>query len=75
VSGCCNALAPDARRVTKNAGSVPHDGSGNRWRPAQLPHCIWSSIVDSALLTLSPFFTSSAVTYGYSPYSRKLGFW
>ena len=32
-------------------------------------------MVDSALLTLSAFLTSSAVTYGYSPYSRKLGLW
>ena len=39
------------------------------------PHCIWSSMVDIALFTLSAFFTSSAVTYGYSPYSRKLGLW
>ena len=38
-------------------------------------HCIWSSIDDRALLTLSAFLTSSAVTYGYSPYSRKLGHW
>src|SRR5262245_11747395 len=38
-------------------------------------HCIWPSIVESAVFTLRDFLTSSAVTYGYSPYSRKLGLW
>ena len=44
------------------------------WRP--LPsqaHCIWSSISEKAFLSLRAFLISSAVTYGYSPYSRKLG--
>jgi hypothetical protein len=36
-------------------------------------HCIWSSISEKAFLSLRPFLISSAVTYGYSPYSRKLG--
>src|SRR5579862_8412249 len=38
-------------------------------------YCIWSSICDSAALTRSAFLISSAVAYGYSPYSRKLGHW
>ncbi len=36
-------------------------------------HCIWSSISEKAFLSLKAFLISSAVTYGYSPYSRKLG--
>ena len=36
-------------------------------------HCIWSSISEKAFLSLRAFLISSAVTYGYSPYSRKLG--
>ena len=36
-------------------------------------HCIWSSISEKAAFSLSAFLISSAVTYGYSPYSRKLG--
>jgi hypothetical protein len=38
-------------------------------------YCIWSSMVEKAALSLSAFLTSSAVTYGYSPYSKKLGKW
>ena len=38
-------------------------------------HCIWSSIPLNAALSLSAFLISSALTYGYSPYSRKLGRW
>src|SRR5439155_4941663 len=40
---------------------------------APLDHCIWSSILENAVLSLSAFLISSALTYGYSPYSRKLG--
>ena len=36
-------------------------------------YCIWSSIEDNDAFTLRAFFISSAVTNGYSPYSRKLG--
>lgn len=36
-------------------------------------YCIWSSISEKAFLSLRAFLTSSPVTYGYSPYSRKLG--
>ena len=36
-------------------------------------YCIWSSMVEKAALSVSAFLTSSAVTKGYSPYSRKLG--
>ena len=36
-------------------------------------YCIWSSMVENAALSRSAFLISSAVTYGYSPYSRKLG--
>ena len=36
-------------------------------------YCIWSSIEDKFAFTLRAFFISSAVTNGYSPYSRKLG--
>ena len=35
-------------------------------------HCIWSSMSESAAFSRSAFLISSAVTYGYSPYSRKL---
>src|SRR5262245_39726428 len=38
-------------------------------------HCIWSSISPKAAFSLSAFLISSALTYGYSPYSRKLGRW
>src|SRR3954451_2750356 len=43
--------------------------------PPGLSYCIWSSMVDMALFTFSAFLISSAVTYGYSPYSRKLERW
>ena len=36
-------------------------------------YCIWSSMVEKAALSVSAFLTSSAVTKGYSPYSKKLG--
>ena len=36
-------------------------------------HCIWSSMSEKAAFSRSAFLISSAVTYGYSPYSRKLG--
>ena len=36
-------------------------------------YCIWSSMLENAALSLSAFLISSALTYGYSPYSRKLG--
>ena len=36
-------------------------------------HCIWSSMLENAAFSLSAFLISSALTYGYSPYSRKLG--
>jgi hypothetical protein len=36
-------------------------------------HCIWSSMVEKFALSLSAFLISSALTNGYSPYSRKLG--
>src|SRR5215467_11954027 len=39
------------------------------------PYCNWSSISDKALLILSAFLISSELTYGYSPYSMKLGHW
>src|SRR5260370_10686877 len=35
-------------------------------------HCIWSSMFEKAAFTLSAFLISSELTYGYSPYSRKL---
>src|SRR4051794_39379659 len=38
-------------------------------------HCIWSSMSENAALSLSAFLISSAVTKGYSAYSRKLGRW
>src|SRR5438552_3157744 len=38
-------------------------------------HCIWSSMVEKAAFSLRAFLISSALTYGYSPYSRKLGHW
>src|SRR5262249_55702507 len=38
-------------------------------------HCIWSSIDEKACFSVSAFLISFAVTYGYSPYSRKLGHW
>ena len=40
---------------------------------AHVDHCIWSSMFENAALSLSAFLISSALTYGYSPYSRKLG--
>src|SRR5215468_3265815 len=39
------------------------------------PYCNWSSISDKAFLILNAFLISSALTYGYSPYSMKLGHW
>ena len=36
-------------------------------------HCIWSSMSEKAAFNFSAFLISSAVAYGYSPYSRKLG--
>src|ERR1043166_4829047 len=38
-------------------------------------HCIWSRATDKADLTFRAFLISSALTNGYSPYSRKLGHW
>src|SRR5947208_6068957 len=38
-------------------------------------HCIWSSMTEKAAFSLRAFLISSALTYGYSPYSRKLGHW
>src|SRR5437867_7455877 len=38
-------------------------------------HCIWSSMFSKAALRRSAFLISRAPTYGYSPYSRKLGHW
>src|SRR6266540_1248273 len=38
-------------------------------------YCNLSSISDKAFLIFKAFFISSAVTYGYSPYSIKLGHW
>ena len=32
-------------------------------------------MVEKAALAFNAFLTSSAVTYGYSPYSKKLGKW
>ena len=40
-----------------------------------MPYCIWSSISPRLFLIRSAFFISSALTYGYSPYSMKLGRW
>ena len=36
-------------------------------------HCIWSSMFENAALSFRAFLISSALTKGYSPYSRKLG--
>ena len=36
-------------------------------------HCIWSSMFEKAALSCRAFLISSALTNGYSPYSRKLG--
>ena len=33
--------------------------------------CIWSSMFEKAALSVSAFLTSSALMYGYSPYSRN----
>ena len=41
----------------------------------RVSYCIWSSMSENADLSRSAFLISSAVTYGYSPYSRKLGHW
>src|SRR2546430_12772847 len=38
-------------------------------------YCIWSSASENAAFNLSAFLISRALTYGYSPYSRKLGQW
>src|SRR3954469_2525420 len=38
-------------------------------------YCIRSSISENFALSCSAFLISSAVAYGYSPYSRKLGHW
>src|SRR6478752_7036583 len=38
-------------------------------------YCIWSSMSENAAFSRSAFLISSAVAYGYSPYSRKLGHW
>src|SRR5277367_544422 len=38
-------------------------------------YCMRSSMSAKAALSLSAFLTSSDVTYGYSPYSKKLGHW
>ena len=38
-------------------------------------YCIWSSMSENADFSFSAFLISSDVTYGYSPYSRKLGCW
>ncbi len=35
----------------------------------------WSSIMEKACFMVKAFLISFAVTYGYSPYSRKLGRW
>ena len=43
---------------------------GDRLHPIQ--H-IWSSMPEKAALRRNAYLFSSAVTYGYSPYSRKLG--
>ena len=40
---------------------------------APVDYCIWSSILEKAALSFNAFLISSALTYGYSPYSRKLG--
>src|SRR4029077_16734721 len=40
-----------------------------------LDHCIWSSMLENAAFNVSAFLISSALTYGYSPYSKKLGHW
>ena len=40
-----------------------------------MDHCIWSSMLENAAFNFSAFLISSALTYGYSPYSRKLGHW
>src|SRR5438132_12495135 len=36
-------------------------------------YCIWSSASENAAFNLSAFLISRALTYGYSPYSRKVG--
>ncbi len=36
-------------------------------------HCIWSSMEENACFSARAFLISAADTYGYSPYSRKLG--
>ena len=41
--------------------------------PLVVDHCIWSSMLEKAALSISAFLISSALTKGYSPYSRKLG--
>src|SRR5262245_66462618 len=41
----------------------------------QRHHCIWSSMEENASFRASAFLISAADTYGYSPYSRKLGHW
>src|SRR5271167_4930896 len=38
-------------------------------------HCIWSSILENAAFNFRAFLISSALTNGYSPYSRKLEHW
>ena len=42
-------------------------------RPLRGIYCIWSSMFEKAALSCRAFLISSALTNGYSPYSRKLG--
>jgi|SRR5580698_8553268 hypothetical protein len=77
-------LLDHSRTVTKQSSQFRRAFSGrtgadgdefipiHHWCPPEA-HIIWSSTSEKAFLSLRAFLISSAVTYGYSPYSRKLG--
>src|SRR5262249_33177845 len=72
---------PALGRVTEGEESVPGRPRGGAGEQEVLDvvevghHWILSSMSEKACLSRSAFLISSAVTYGYSPYSRKLRHW
>src|SRR5262249_45376808 len=70
-------VKPHRSHVVRSVGHGVFPSCG--WWSATLvetdAHCIWSNIAEIAAFSRRAFLISSAVTYGHSPYSRKLGHW
>ena len=64
---------PEDRRARPTWRHVAAASANMNERRRELRYCIWSSMFEKAALSCRAFLISSALTNGYSPYSRKLG--